>query len=102
MTFGNLLTNNNGKAVSHLLIRYMRERKENRTRCVEAIQKTMIPVRLINGIYDPISGQNMVDRYKAIIPNPDVIELRDIGHFPLVEAPQLVLKHYLDFIQKNK
>lgn len=42
----------------------------------------------------------MSDRYSKIIPNPDVVELENIGHFPLVEAPDLVLKHYLEFLDK--
>ena len=97
--FWRLMTYNDGKQIFHLLIRYMQERKDNRTRWVGALQKAQIPIRLIDGIYDPISGKNIVDRYKEIIPNPDVIELENIGHFPLIEAPQLVLKHYLEFIQ---
>ena len=92
------MSNNNGKYIFHLLIRYIQERRDNRKRWVSAIQKATIPIRLINGVFDPISGQHMVDRYKEIIPNHDIIELENIGHFPLVEAPNLVLKHYLEFI----
>jgi len=40
----------------------------------------------------------LVKQYKEIIPNPDVIELKGIGHFPLIEAPELVLVHYLKFV----
>lgn len=97
--FWNLIDFNNGKAVSHLLIRYMQERADNRERWVGGMQKTIVPLRLIDGVYDPISGQHMVDRYKEIIPNSDVIELADIGHFPLVEAPNAVLKAYFEFIK---
>ena len=76
----------------------MKERVDNRERWVEAIQQSKIPVRLIDGVYDPISGQHIADRYKELIPNADVVELIDIGHFPLIEAPNLVLKHYFEFI----
>lgn len=96
-----LISNNGGKKIFHLLIRYMQERKDYRERWVGAIQKAKIPIRLINGVFDPISGQHMADRYREIIPNPDVIELKDIGHFPLIEAPDLVLKHYWDFVLKD-
>lgn len=99
--FWHLISNNGGKYVFHLLIRYIQERKDHRKRWVNAIQQTTIPVRLIDGVHDPISGQHMADRYKEIIPNPDVIELENIGHFPLIEAPELVLKHYLEFIEKE-
>ncbi len=96
--FWELISNNGGKKIFHLLIRYMQERKDNRERWVSAVQKATIPIRLINGVFDPISGQHMADRYRAIIPNPDVIELKNIGHFPLIESPGLVLKHYLEFV----
>lgn len=99
--FWALINTNGGKYVFHLLIRYMQERKEKRARWVGAIQEANIPIRLIDGTYDPISGQHMADRYKEIIPNSDVIELDGIGHFPLIEAPDLVLKHYLEFVQKS-
>ncbi len=95
-----LVHNNGGKYIFHLLIRYMQERREHRTRWVSAMQETNIPIRLIDGIADPISGQNIVNRYKEIIPNPDVIELENIGHFPLIEAPRLVLKYYQEFLLK--
>jgi len=100
--FWELINTNDGKYVFHRLIRYMQERKDNRERWVGAIQNATIPIRLIDGTYDHISGQHMVDRYKEIIPNPDVIELHNIGHFPLIEAPDLVLKHYLDFLGTSR
>lgn len=96
--FWELITCNGGKKIFHLLIRYMQERKDNRERWVSAIQNATIPIRLIDGVADPISGQHMADRYNEIIPNPDVVELKDIGHFPLIEAPDLVLKYYLEFV----
>ena len=79
----------------------MQERKDNRERWVGALQNAKIPLRVIDGVYDPISGQNMVDRYRKIVPNPDVIELKNIGHFPLVEAPKEVVKHYREFRLKQ-
>lgn len=95
--FWSLISNNGGKKIFHLLIRYMQERRDHRERWVSALQQASIPIRLIDGVFDPISGQHMADRYKELIPNPDVIELEDIGHFPLIEAPDLVLKYFFEF-----
>lgn len=81
----------------HKLIRYMAERKRYRARWVGALQQAAIPIRLINGAFDPISGRHMTERYRELIPNPDVILLEQIGHYPQTEAPALVLKHYLAF-----
>ena len=100
--FWKLVSSKRGKYIAHLLIRYMKERKENRERWVGILQETDIPIRVIDGVFDPVSGQQMVDRYKELIPNPDVIELQDIGHFPLIEAPDMVLKHYFEFEANNE
>ena len=96
--FWNLIEGNGGRYVFHLLIRYMAERVKYRDRWVGALQETKIPLRFINGLADPISGAHMVQRYQELIPNPDVVELEDIGHFPLIEAPQAVLRHFLAFV----
>jgi len=80
------------------LIWYMQDRIDNRERWVGAMQKTQVPLRVIDGVVDPISGVHMTERYKELIPNPDIVLLDDIGHFPLIEAPKDVLKHYLEFI----
>ena len=96
--FWTLIEGNGGRYVFHLLIRYMAERVQYRERWVGALQATKIPLCFINGVADPISGQHMVDRYRELIPNPQVVELNDIGHFPLIEAPQAVLEHFLEFV----
>ncbi|MEM8898774.1 MAG: alpha/beta hydrolase [Bacteroidota bacterium] len=97
--FWELIMHNNGKAITHLLIRYMAERVEHRERWVGGMQETSVPLRLINGTFDPISGGHMADRYEEIIPNADVVRLEGIGHFPLIEAPEDVLKYALAFIE---
>ena len=96
--FWTLIEGNGGRYVFHLLIRYMAERVQYRDRWVGALQATKIPLLFINGLADPISGAHMAQRYQELIPNPDVVELEDIGHFPLIEAPQAVLRHFLAFV----
>ena len=95
--FWTLVSGNGGRYVFHLLIRYMAERVQYRERWVGALQKATIPLCFINGVADPISGQHMADRYRELIPNPVVIELKGIGHFPLIEASEAVLQHFKDF-----
>ena len=92
-----LVEHNGGTRISHKLIGYMRERRRNRERWVGAMERTHIPLRLINGAADPISGLHMAERYRELIPNPDVVLLERIGHYPQVEAPAEVLEAYLAF-----
>ncbi|WP_339511088.1 alpha/beta fold hydrolase [Pseudomonas sp. RL_15y_Pfl2_60] len=97
--FWALISHNNGPAIMHRLIRYMPERRQQRDRWVAAMQATQVPMRLIDGAVDPISGLHMVERYRALIPQADTVVLDDIGHYPQTEAPQAVLEHYLAFRQ---
>ena len=92
-----LLTRNKGLAVMHKLIHYMVERRERRARWVGALQNARIPLKLINGAADPISGEHMADRYRELVPQADVTLLGGIGHYPQVEAASAVLAHYLEF-----
>ena len=64
---------------------------------VTAMQATTLPMRVIDGAFDPISGAHMVARYRELVPNPDCVLLEAIGHYPQVEAPDAVLQHYLAF-----
>ncbi|WP_228000560.1 alpha/beta fold hydrolase [Nocardia australiensis] len=86
-----------GKRNGHKLIRYMSERKSHRERWVGALQQTSVPLRLINGRLDPVSGAHMAARYRELIAEPDVVELPDVGHYPQLEAPEETLAAILDF-----
>ncbi len=88
---------NDGVRVPPKLIGYMAERREHRERWVGALQNTTIPVRLIDGLEDPISGAHMVERYRELVPAADVVELSGVGHYPQVEAPQDVAEAAMTF-----
>lgn len=92
-----LVAYNNGPAVMHRLIRYMPERRQQRQRWVTAMQATTLPMRVIDGAFDPISGAHMVARYRELIADADTVLLDGIGHYPQLEAPAAVLEHYLQF-----
>ena len=94
-----LININNGKHVFHNLITYISDRIEHRERWVTALQQSTIPLGLINGSVDPVSGRHMVARYQALNCRLDYLaELPGIGHYPQVEAPTEVADHYLRFL----
>ncbi|MCG8906534.1 alpha/beta hydrolase [Pseudomonas sp. DP-17] len=99
--FWELIRHNDGPRVMHRLIHYILDRRRHRERWVGAMQRTSVPLRLIDGPEDPISGAHMVVRYRELIPQPDTVELPGIGHYPQVEAPEQVLQHYLAFRQER-
>lgn len=96
--FWTLATENGGMpAIGHKLLGYIAERKVTRERWVGALQNSPVPLRVIDGALDPVSGEHMVAHYKRLIPNPDTLILPHVGHYPQVEAPQEVLDGFLNF-----
>lgn len=97
--FWELLVFNEGRTAMPRLIRYITERRTHRERWVGALQKAQVPLRLVDGLVDPISGAHMVQRYRELLPRPDVVELKGIGHYPQLEAPDAVAKACLEFLR---
>ncbi len=95
--FWDLIRRDGGHRIMHKLIRYVPERIAHRSRWVGALQKTRVPLRLVNGPDDPVSGAHMVARYRELIPDPDVVSLPGIGHYPQSEDPAGVLKAFFAF-----
>jgi pimeloyl-ACP methyl ester carboxylesterase len=99
--FNQILDYNDGKRVTHKVGRFVNDRYLYRNRWVRAMRQTKVPMRMIDGPADPNSGRHMADRYRQLIPNPDVVMLADeIGHWPQIEAPEPVLAALLEHIDR--
>ena len=97
--FWEVINYNNGRRTLHKLIDYMRQRREHRQRWVGALKESRVPICLINGSVDPISGKHMVERYKEVVGPPLMIfDLENIGHYPQWEAPQQTCNAYERFL----
>jgi pimeloyl-ACP methyl ester carboxylesterase len=96
-SFWLLASKNHGMAALQGLISYMPERRANRQRWVGALLEAKLPLVVINGSRDPVSGAHMVVRLMELRPATDVVRLPDVGHYPQVEAPDDVLKAYFAF-----
>jgi pimeloyl-ACP methyl ester carboxylesterase len=91
-----LIAEHDGPAVLPKLIGYLGERRAHRERWVGALASATAPLRLIDGLVDPISGADMVARYRELVPRPDVVELPGVGHYPQLEAPDVVAAAVLE------
>jgi pimeloyl-ACP methyl ester carboxylesterase len=99
--FHQILNYNDGARVTHKVGRFVNDRYAHRNRWVRAMRQTVVPMRLIDGPIDPNSGRHMADRYREVIPNPDVVMLADaIAHWPQIEAPDAVLTHFLAHVDR--
>lgn len=87
-----LVNYNDGLRVLPPLLGYIAERRLHRERWVNALRAARMPLALINGSADPVSGAHMVARFREVVGGQCFIhELPGIGHYPQLEAPQAVL-----------
>lgn len=92
-----LIQQNKGISMLPRLIYYIIERRRHRERWVRPLVEAVVPIRLINGIEDPVSGKHAADRFAEVIPNADIVLLSNSGHYPHVETPNEVLQAFFQF-----
>jgi pimeloyl-ACP methyl ester carboxylesterase len=87
----------NGRASLARRIHYMKDRVEHEARWVGALREATIPMLMINGVDDPISGGHVCDVLEQDVPQIRIARLEGIGHFPPLEAPGDCVRLILDF-----
>ena len=93
--FWEIISYNNGRRVLNKLINYIPQRILHRERWVAALQNSVVPLGLINGAVDPVSGAHMVARFVEVVGDPAyLLSLPTIGHYPQIEAPAEVIAGY--------
>lgn len=95
-----LMERDGGRIALARLINYMEQRRRNRERWVGALIGSGVPRRLICGAADPVSGAHAAQRYRELVPQPDVVLLEGVGHYPQLEEPEQVLEAYLRFRER--
>jgi len=86
-----LVTRDDGHLILPRLIRYIEERRREQHRYTGAIETHPSPVHVVWGADDPIAVVEMVDRLRRARPDARVTVLDQVGHYPMVEAPEQFL-----------
>lgn len=94
-----LMEHNSGLEVLPKISRYLAERKENEKRWTNILVSTSARLQLICGARDPISGRTMIDAWAKRVPEGRLAVLREVGHYPQLEAPGHVLREFARFHQ---
>lgn len=95
-----LICQQNGHQINHKLCYASNDCIANRTRWVNALAKTNIPVLFINGQFDPVSGKETTIKYIELVPNSKVVKLDSVGHYPQTESPKELVIQFNSFVQK--
>lgn len=86
-------SSDDGVLVAPALLGYMAERRANAERWVAALEGYGGPTTFIWGPADPVSGGHVAERIAQRLPNATLHVLDEepaVGHYPQVEAPELV------------
>lgn len=83
------------------LIHYITDRRRYHSRWEGALTRNrQVPIALINGPFDPVSGRHLAEHYIQQITAENVTILNEnIGHYPQWEDPEAVLTSYYAFVK---
>ena len=98
--FWYLISRNKGHRMMHRLMRYIIDRRAHADRWRAALTDAKIPLKLVDGGMDPVSGKHLYEAWKERVPNGEAVLLPDIGHYPQVEAPEKVADEILQFMNE--
>jgi pimeloyl-ACP methyl ester carboxylesterase len=76
-----------GVARMHELLHYIADRRTHEGRWRSALEGSDLPMTFVWGDLDPVSGAHMIARVEERLPRARIQRLADVGHWPLLEAP---------------
>jgi pimeloyl-ACP methyl ester carboxylesterase len=79
-----------GVRLMHDLLHYVEDRRQNAERWRAALEESDLPMGFAWGDLDPVSGAHMIERVEERLPDETVVRMDDVGHWPLLEAPDVV------------
>ena len=68
--------------------RYIEERRRDEGRTTPPVLAHPSPLTVVWGTDDPIAVPAMADRLEAARPDARVVRLEEVGHYPMLEAPE--------------
>jgi pimeloyl-ACP methyl ester carboxylesterase len=93
-----LIVRDGGDRLLPRTIRYVEERHEHEDRWTGAIERHPAPLTIVWGDLDPVAVWPMAERLHEARPDATLVRLRGVGHYPMLEAPDVfaaAVKHAL-------
>ena len=98
-TAADLVLRDGGDRLLPRTIRYVEERREHEGRWTGAIERHPSPLTIVWGDADAIAVWPMAERLREARPDSTLVRLRDVGHYPMLEAADdftAAVEHALD------
>ena len=93
-----LASHDGGHRLLPRTIRYIEDRRAEERRFTGAIESHESPLGVIWGARDPIAVAAMADRLVAIRPGTPLAVFDDVGHYPMLEAPDRFATAVVDLL----
>ncbi|MDZ4727695.1 MAG: alpha/beta hydrolase [Leptospira sp.] len=99
-TLWKLITYPGNIKIAHKLLHYIKDRRENTKRWINALTNTEVPLLFINGESDPVSGKHLIEEIEKMpLKNAKIIRWKDIGHYPQWENPNVCFEEIVKFLK---
>ncbi len=83
-----MMQHNQGRRVLHQVTQYIKQRYQFWDRWIGALQQTRLPIKIVWAKNDPVAVAAMAQTLHAEIADSELLELDELGHFPMLEDPQ--------------
>jgi len=84
------IASNGGLRVMPRLLHYIAERRARREELLAALAQATRPMAFAWGMDDPVSGAHVLAAIRGFVKDAPICELRNVGHYPQLEAPDEV------------
>lgn len=95
-----MMTFNQGRKVLHKTSQYIKQRYRYWYRWIGALQSTDLPIEIIWAKQDPVAVLEMATTLHNEIKNSRLTLLDNLGHFPMLEAPEKWSQAVLNALSK--
>jgi pimeloyl-ACP methyl ester carboxylesterase len=82
-----LVSHQDGHELLARTIRYVEDRRAEESRYTGGVEQHASPLHIVWGRLDPIAVYPMAERLHERVPSSTLATLEDVGHYPMVEAP---------------
>jgi pimeloyl-ACP methyl ester carboxylesterase len=82
-------------------IRYIEDRRAEERRFTGAIEDHPSPVGVVWGALDPVAVHAMAERFVGVRADAPLITLDEVGHYPMVEAPERFAEAVLHMLDER-
>jgi len=95
------LVRDGGRARLPALAGYMGERTRFRERWIGPLTRLDLPAHVLWGRRDPVALPAIAEQLTAEIPRAELTWLDDLGHYPMLEAPERWAGAALEFVRRH-